>query len=178
MFKGIVIGIPGFVAVVIIAPITEELFFRGIILNGLLLIYKPIKSIFVSALLFGLIHLNPWQLLPAITAGILIGWIYYKTNNILLCILIHGFNNASNFFMEKLEFNLPGLTKMNQIALNKFTSNILRWIFIQYNKPLLKKKYFQGSFKAPSINNSVEIIRDKWHIPHIYAQNLNDLFSP
>ena len=60
--------------------------------------------------------------------------------------------------------------------MNKFTSNILRWIFIQYNKPLLKKKYFQGSFKAPSINNSVEIIRDKWHIPHIYAQNLNDLF--
>ena len=110
MFKGIVNGIPGFVAVVIIAPITEELFFRGIILNGLLLIYKHIKSIFVSALLFGLIHLNPWQLLPAITAGVLIGWIYYKKNNILLCILMHVFNNASNYFMEKLEFYLPGLS--------------------------------------------------------------------
>jgi membrane protease YdiL (CAAX protease family) len=45
----------------IIPGLMEELFFRGLILDGLNRNYLPRKAIIINALLFGIIHLNPWQ---------------------------------------------------------------------------------------------------------------------
>ena len=47
-------GIFSFLLIVIAAPILEELLFRGIILDGLLKNYSPLKSILISSFLFGL----------------------------------------------------------------------------------------------------------------------------
>ena len=54
-------GIFSFMTIAIAAPILEESIFRGIILDGLLKKYSPLKSILVSSILFGIVHLNPWQ---------------------------------------------------------------------------------------------------------------------
>lgn len=86
-----------FLAVVIAAPVLEELLFRGIILKGFLKQYPPWKSILWSAFLFGLIHLNPWQFIAAMGAGTFIGWIYWRTGSLLPCIFIHLVNNAISF---------------------------------------------------------------------------------
>ena len=51
----------GIMRVIIIAPIVEELIFRGVIMSGLMRNYKVGWAIFFSALLFALFHLNPWQ---------------------------------------------------------------------------------------------------------------------
>jgi len=80
---------------VIAAPILEEFIFRGIILDGLLKIYSPLKSIIFSSILFGIIHLNPWQFVSAFLFGIIAGWVYYKTANLTLPILMHF---ATNLF--------------------------------------------------------------------------------
>ncbi|WP_409994892.1 CPBP family intramembrane glutamic endopeptidase [Chitinophaga pinensis] len=40
--------------------------------------YPPRKAIVISALFFGLIHLNPWQALPAFCIGLLLGWVFTK----------------------------------------------------------------------------------------------------
>lgn len=80
-------------AVVIAAPILEELIFRGVMLDGLLKRYSPIKAIIVTSLLFGAIHLNPWQFVSAFTGGLFIGWVYYRTHNLSYAILIHAVNN-------------------------------------------------------------------------------------
>ncbi|NOY09491.1 MAG: CPBP family intramembrane metalloprotease [Spirochaetes bacterium] len=80
--------------VIAVAPITEELFFRGIILHGFLKNYSKRKAIIVSALLFGLIHLNPVQLLSATVFGIIIGWYYAETGSLITCILFHSFMNS------------------------------------------------------------------------------------
>lgn len=97
-------GVISFITLVIAAPILEELIFRGIILNGLLKRYSPIKSILVSGLLFGFVHLNPWQFVSAMVLGTFSGWIYYKTNKLTLSILIHVVNNfaviASGWFSD------------------------------------------------------------------------------
>jgi membrane protease YdiL (CAAX protease family) len=82
-------GIFSFIAIVIAAPVLEELIFRGIILNGLLKRYSPLKSIVISSILFGVVHLNPWQFVAAFVIGIFSGWVYYKTKKLTLCILIH-----------------------------------------------------------------------------------------
>ena len=80
---------PTLILIVIIAPVMEELFFRGIILDGLLQNYKPRKSILWSSFLFGLAHLNPWQFIPAMILGLLIGWVYWKTGSLVNCMFLH-----------------------------------------------------------------------------------------
>ena len=88
-----------FITIVIAAPIFEELIFRGIVLRGLLNRYAPMKAILISSILFGLIHLNPWQFIGATIIGLFMGWVYYKTGNLLLTIAIHFANNFVGFIL-------------------------------------------------------------------------------
>jgi len=81
------------ITLIILAPILEEIICRGIILKGLLNKYSPIIAILVSSLIFGIMHLNPWQFIGAFGIGIINGWIYWKTKNIVLPIIIHFTNN-------------------------------------------------------------------------------------
>jgi membrane protease YdiL (CAAX protease family) len=83
--------------VVIIAPVIEELIFRGVIMHGLMRNYSKFTAIFVSALLFALFHLNPWQFPATFILGILLGIVMLRTRNIYLCILGHAINNGLVF---------------------------------------------------------------------------------
>jgi uncharacterized protein len=82
-----------FLKVAVIAPIVEELIFRGLILHGLRKNYTATTAIFISALLFSLFHLNPWQMPATFVLGLLLGWIMLRTRNIILAILGHSLNN-------------------------------------------------------------------------------------
>lgn len=90
----------GFLTVAVAAPIIEEVLMRGIILNGMLKNYHPWKAILWSSFFFGVMHLNPWQLVTAFIAGVVIGYLYWKTKSLLLCILIHALNNGLAFFIS------------------------------------------------------------------------------
>ena len=79
---------------VIMAPIFEEIVFRGIIQKGLINKgVKPWKAIAIAALVFGVVHGNPWQFVGAVLLGSVLGLVYYKTKSLLLSILLHAFNN-------------------------------------------------------------------------------------
>lgn len=78
----------------IVAPVFEELIFRGVILEGFLKRYKPGYAILWSALLFGIMHLDPVQGSFAFIVGLLLGWVFWKTRSLFLCILLHAFNNS------------------------------------------------------------------------------------
>jgi membrane protease YdiL (CAAX protease family) len=93
-------GIFAFFLMVIAAPILEELIFRGIILDGLLKKYSSTKSILISSLLFGLVHLNPWQFVTGLIIGIFSGWVYYRTRSLSYSIIIHASANLSGFIMR------------------------------------------------------------------------------
>ncbi|WP_185863792.1 CPBP family glutamic-type intramembrane protease [Blattabacterium cuenoti] len=91
--------IPFFSTTILLAPICEEVLFRGIILNGMLKNkIHPIKAILFSSFLFGLTHMNPWQLVGGMIIGSFIGFIYFITSSIIDCILLHVFNNAFAIF--------------------------------------------------------------------------------
>lgn len=83
-----------FFKVVLVAPIVEELIFRGVIMHGLMRNYSKITAILMSGLLFALFHLNPWQFPATFVLGILLGWLMIRTRNIGLCILGHALNNG------------------------------------------------------------------------------------
>ena len=82
------------VLLVVVAPLTEELLFRGIILPGFLARYSPRASIVLCALLFGLLHLNPWQFAGAFLLGMYLSYLYMKTRSLAMCIVGHAVNNS------------------------------------------------------------------------------------
>ena len=73
---------------------TEEIFFRGIIARRFYRTYSLRKAILLSAALFGIIHLNPWQAVNAFYLGIFLGWIYWRYKSIWLCMFIHAYHNT------------------------------------------------------------------------------------
>lgn len=81
------------------APIFEELFFRGILLNGFLSKYKksPKKAIIYSSIIFAVIHLNIPQGINAFIGGIILGGIYYYTKSMKLAMFAHFINNLVVF---------------------------------------------------------------------------------
>ena len=80
--------------VVIMAPVIEELIFRGVIMHGLMRNYSKFTAVFVSALMFALFHLNPWQFPATFILGIVLGILMVRTRNIFLCIIGHAINNG------------------------------------------------------------------------------------
>ncbi|MGE7024337.1 CPBP family intramembrane glutamic endopeptidase [Solibacillus cecembensis] len=86
-----------FVNICILAPIWEELFFRGILLRRLTIKWSPQKSIIVSSLLFGLIHVNPLTVIFAFFLGCVLGYVYLKTKSIIVPIVVHSCSNILAF---------------------------------------------------------------------------------
>lgn len=81
-----------FISVVILAPIFEELIFRGMILQ-VLSKYNKVFAILVTSLLFGLLHLNMTQAVPAFFMSLILCYMCLKTDSILVTILAHAGNN-------------------------------------------------------------------------------------
>ncbi|MCM1991264.1 CPBP family intramembrane glutamic endopeptidase [Oceanirhabdus seepicola] len=76
-----------------ICPISEEFFFRGLLIRGMEKI--GIKfGIFISAFYFAIYHNNPYRLITLLLFGVLIGYIVHYTNSILPGILFHILTNS------------------------------------------------------------------------------------
>lgn len=122
--------------VAIIAPVVEELIFRGVIMHGLIRNYKKYTAVIISALLFALFHLNPWQFPATFILGIVLGIIMLRTRNIFLCVLGHSINNGLVLFSieywEQLkETSFFMLTKPNQLIISFVIASIsLLLIFV------------------------------------------------
>ena len=105
---------------VIIAPITEELLFRGIILRGLLSRHRPVTAVVVTAILFTVLHLNPWQFPSALSLGIVLGWFYVRSGSVAICILGHAIYNSMVVVFPVLPWNIPGMTTLPDLTQVEF----------------------------------------------------------
>ncbi len=81
-------------SVAVIAPIYEEIVFRGILLKGMANKMNPTLALIVSALFFALMHMNIPQGINAFLLGLIIGSIYLNTGSIYLSIFAHFINNS------------------------------------------------------------------------------------
>ena len=84
----------GFLLVCVAAPLLEEILCRGIFLRSFLENYSSKKAIVWSAIIFALLHMNPWQAIPAFVVGYFMGWLFYKTKSLLPSIVVHFLNNV------------------------------------------------------------------------------------
>lgn len=141
---GEIIQMPFIVYVCIVGPVMEELVFRGVILGGLLKKYSVKKSIIVSALLFGIIHLNGIQFIIGFLLGSLVGYIYVKTKSIYLCMYSHMLFNSIAFVLAYI----PHMYKIQNLIAAVFLT-ILGVVFIIYGlEKVSKYKYLD---KVPKI---------------------------
>ena len=90
------------ISVSVFAPFFEEWLCRGIILRGLLNKVKPAWAIVISAAIFGLIHGNLWQAIPAFIIGVILGYVYYKTGSLKLTMLMHCVNNTLSVIVSRI----------------------------------------------------------------------------
>jgi membrane protease YdiL (CAAX protease family) len=95
MLNRIVLGI----AAIGIAPVAEEILFRGILYPAIKQSGFPRLAIWITSLLFGAIHLNLVTFIPLTLLALLLVWLYEKTDNLLACITLHSLFNAANFAM-------------------------------------------------------------------------------
>lgn len=100
MFNRMMDGGPGtVVAICILAPVLEEMLFRGVILRSFLQQYSRGQAIVGSALLFGCAHLNLYQLAVGLLVGLVLGWLYERTRSLVPCIALHGAYNTAIAFL-------------------------------------------------------------------------------
>ncbi|EKD31851.1 MAG: hypothetical protein ACD_77C00233G0001 [uncultured bacterium] len=132
-----------FISVAVFAPLFEEVLCRGIILRGLLHYYSPWKAIVWSSAMFAVMHLNPWQAIPAFLIGGLMGWIYYKTRSLWATIFIHFLNNSFSFAITVLFPELPDDVTYSSIIPGNYyyITFIIALIFTVGAIYLMNKKY-------------------------------------
>ena len=88
------------VLAVAVAPIAEEVFFRGFIFAGISKRFGYAWGIVLSALLFSIAHMQLGAFLPIFILGLLLTWLYVKTGSIWPCIFTHfAYNSIAFLFM-------------------------------------------------------------------------------
>lgn len=94
-FNGLSRSVTGVLSVALVAPLCEELLFRGAVMRSLRESGRsPRAVILLSALVFGVIHFNPNQVLFAFLMGLVLGWIAWRTQSLLPVVIGHILNNS------------------------------------------------------------------------------------
>ncbi len=83
-----------FVAAAVVAPIAEEIFFRGFMYGGLRRRIGVIGAMLISTLLFTALHFSVDLFIPIFTLGLFLAWLYEYTGSLYPGIFLHAANNA------------------------------------------------------------------------------------
>lgn len=128
----------GYFVVGLLAPLAEEMVFRGAILRSLLRWKSnPWVGIVISAILFAVIHMNPAQMPHAFLIGLLLGWMYWRTDSIVPGVVYHWVNNTVAYILYNIYPN-PDLT-----LLDLFGSNQKVWMALGFSLLIFLPSLFQ-----------------------------------
>lgn len=95
-----------FISVVIVAPVFEEIFFRGLIYTRLKSGMPTVIAAVFSAVVFGVMHGEIIWMLYAFVVGLMLVWVFEKTKSLLACIVMHVANNG----LSQLTENMPEIS--------------------------------------------------------------------
>lgn len=82
---------------VLFAPIIEEIFFRGFLFQGFRQKYGLVGGALISSAVFALGHLDPVALIPTFILGLLLAYMYHRSNSVWPGIILHFLVNAFGF---------------------------------------------------------------------------------
>jgi len=139
-------------SVVVVAPITEEFIFRGVLLHRWGTKWGVGAAIFLTSVLFGLLHAN---LIGLFVFGVVMALLYLSTRSLIVPIVAHAINNAIASGFELL----TALTAPEDLAINtlaEFRASwwlgvlcllvsapwVLRYVFYHWPQPNTPLPYF------------------------------------
>lgn len=145
MFNGLISNPWGYVVIGLMAPLAEEIVFRGAILRALLKWNENHWiGISISAVLFALVHANPAQMPHAFLIGLLLGWMYYRSGSIIPGMVYHWVNNSAAFavghILASVNANVDDLTLKDL-----FGSNV--WLAVVFSLLILLPALYQLSLR-------------------------------
>lgn len=118
------------ISVSVFAPFFEEWLCRGIVLRGLLSKTSPAAAICISAVFFAILHMNPWQAVPAFGLGLLFGYVYYKTGSLKLTMLMHCVNNTMAVVLAQIPFLKEADTLMDVMSPWAYACTYIAFVLI------------------------------------------------
>ncbi|MDZ7268721.1 MAG: CPBP family intramembrane metalloprotease [candidate division KSB1 bacterium] len=89
-------------AAVLFAGVFEEMLFRGFVQNAFEQRHPPAYAIFITAILFGAVHLNPWWFLQFIFIAFFLGILAWKSDSIIPGAIVHAQNNLTALLLNNL----------------------------------------------------------------------------
>lgn len=122
-----------FLSTVLISPITEEIFFRGILYNKLKNNLNVLLATFIQAIIFGLVHGNILHIIYATILGVIFSFIYDFFNSILAPILMHITLNFLGTFAISLVSKFISSNVYTLICAASIILTITLPIYIYYN---------------------------------------------
>jgi len=124
-----------YIGVGVLIPVIEELVFRGIILGEFLSTMNADIAVFLSALIFGTMHMQPVQIGYALVCGLILGYVYLYSNSLYLSITIHIIFNVLGGIAPAIFTNNPSF--MNVLGVLEFVFVLAGFFCILY----LRKSY-------------------------------------
>jgi len=102
------------VAVVVVPAASEELFFRGLLLPGLARRHGAIFALTLTAMLFGSSHMAPAAIGYATAAGLVLGWVAWRTRSTWTSIAMHAAVNAVPLLLPERVLRIPGFNVVSE----------------------------------------------------------------
>ena len=100
------------VSAVLLAPMFEEIIFRGYVAGALRRLYGGLTAWIASALLFGLVHMVPSVVLTATFSGLVLGFMYLRYRSLVLVIILHAMNNITACFLRSVDLDDTSLREI------------------------------------------------------------------
>ena len=95
--KNTLLLVTGALVVIVVAPVCEELFFRGFVFRVLRLRTGFWVAAVSDGVLFGLVHGVNVVLPVLVVLGVVLCWVFERTGTLFACITIHAFNNMVSY---------------------------------------------------------------------------------
>ncbi|WP_294345184.1 CPBP family intramembrane glutamic endopeptidase [Prosthecochloris sp.] len=111
--------------VAVIPSLCEEMFFRGYVQKNYMDSLSPTGGILLTGFVFGLFHMSPANLLPLTVMGWFIGYVYYKTQSLVVPIAVHFCNNFLSLVILQLQRENPDVTGESLIM-----SETIGWVIL------------------------------------------------
>lgn len=124
----------------LLAPVIEELFFRGIILQKWALKWGVRAGILTSSLLFAILHFR-FDIIPLFIMGILLSILYFKTRCLITSMLFHFFYNTIVTTLNIIDyFNTSAIDRNTFVSVKDYQTSM---------QPLLSQRVLMIAISIP-----------------------------
>jgi membrane protease YdiL (CAAX protease family) len=118
--------------VAVVPAVVEELLFRGFIQKIFERLMSPVVSAVLAGTIFGLFHMNPFEIIPLVGLGVFFGLLRYRSQSLFVPIAAHFFNN-----LMAVLASFYGLQDDNLLTAAQTTTGVPLMIFELFGFALL-----------------------------------------